>query len=96
MARTNEQPLKAVIEELLETYKLADKLKEVDIVQSWNKIMGNLIARHTTNLYISNKVLFVSLDSDALRQELGYAKKKIIHMLTKAYNKPVITDIVFK
>jgi predicted nucleic acid-binding Zn ribbon protein len=96
MARTNEQPLKAVIEELLETYKLADKLKEVDIIQSWNKIMGNIIARHTTNLYISNKVLYVSLDSDALRQELSYAKKKIITMLTKEYKKPVITDIVFK
>ncbi len=96
MVRTNEQTLKAVIEELLEVYKLADKLNEVDIIQSWNKIMGNVIAKHTTSLYISNKILFVSLDSAALRVELAYAKKKIIKMLTKEYNKIVITDIVFR
>ena len=96
MARTNEQPLKEVIEELLERYRLSDKLSEVNMIQSWNKIMGNVISKHTTNLYISNKILFVTLDSAALREELAYAKTKIIKMLTKEYNKVVITDIVFR
>jgi len=96
MARSNEQPLKAVIETMLESYKLSDKLNEVDIIQSWNKIMGNVIAKHTTNLYITNKILFISVDSAALREELSYAKSKIIKMLTKEYKKPVIIDIVFR
>jgi hypothetical protein len=94
--RTNEQPLKALIEEMLETYHLSDKLNEVNIIQSWNRILGKVIAQHTTSLYISNKILFVTLDSAALREELSYAKNKIIKMLTKEYNRVVITDIVFR
>ena len=96
MAKTNEQPLKEVIEELLKTYHLSNKLKEVDIIQSWSQMMGKVIAQHTTNLYISNKTLFVSLDSAALRVELVFAKTKILKMICKEYNQPVITDIVFK
>jgi len=96
MSKTNEQPLKEVIEELLKAYNLSNKLNEVDIIQSWNKMMGKVIAQHTTNLYISNKILFVSLDSAALREELLYAKTKIMKMLCKEYNQPVITDIIFR
>ena len=81
MVKTNEQPLKEVIEELLKTYHLSNKLKEVDIIQSWNQMMGKVIAQHTTNLYISNKTLFVSLDSAALRTELVFAKTKILKMI---------------
>lgn len=96
MQKTNEQPLKEVIEELLKVYKLNDKLNEVNIIQSWYKLMGKIIAKHTTNLYISNKILFVSLDSDALRVELTFAKTKILKLLNKEYKEVVIKDIVFR
>ncbi len=96
MPRTNEQPLKEVIDELLEAYHLTDRLNETEIIQSWTNIMGNVIAKHTTNIYIYNKILHVSLDSSALREELFLAKSKIIKMLTKKFKKPVINDIIFK
>jgi len=96
MFSTNEKSLKSVIEALLDAYNLTEKIQEVDIIQSWKKIMGKMIANHTTNLYISNKILFVTIDSSALKQELLYAREKIIKMICDEYKKEVIKEIVFK
>lgn len=95
MKKSNDQTLKEVINELLEAYKLGDKLKEVRLIGSWEKVVGKLINKHTKNLYIKKKVLFVKLDSAALRNELSYARQKIIKALNKEADKEVIDDIVF-
>ena len=96
MKKSNDQTLKEVINELLESYKLSDKLKEVRLIDSWEKVVGKLINKHTKNLYIKKKVLFVKLDSAALRNELSYARQKIIKALNKEAKEEVIDDIVFK
>ncbi|MCK4638731.1 MAG: DUF721 domain-containing protein [Bacteroidales bacterium] len=96
MKKSNDQTLKEVINELLEAYKLGDKLKEVRLIDSWEKVVGKLINKHTKNLYIKKKVLFVKLDSAALRNELSYARQKIIKALNKEAKEEVIDDIVFK
>ncbi|MBE9480441.1 MAG: DUF721 domain-containing protein [Bacteroidetes bacterium] len=95
MKKSNDQTLKEVINELLEAYKLGDKLKEVRLIDSWEKVVGKLINKHTKNLYIKKKVLFVKLDSAALRNELSYARQKIIKALNKEAKEEVIDDIVF-
>ncbi|MCK4360231.1 MAG: DUF721 domain-containing protein [Bacteroidales bacterium] len=95
MKKSNDQTLKEVINELLEAYKLGDKLKEVRLIDSWEKVVGKLINKHTKNLYIKKKVLFVKLDSAALRNELSYARQKIIKALNKEAKEVVIDDIVF-
>ena len=95
MKKSNDQTLKEVINELLESYKLSDKLKEVRLIDSWEKVVGKLINKHTKNLYIKKKVLFVKLDSAALRNELSYARQKIIKALNKEADEEVIDDIVF-
>ncbi len=96
MKKSNDQTLKEVINELLKAYKLSDKLKEVRLIDSWEKVVGKLINKHTKNLYIKKKVLFVKLDSAALRNELSYARQKIIKALNKEAKEEVIDDIVFK
>ncbi len=95
MKKSNDQTLKEVINELLEAYKLGDKLKEVRLIDSWEKVVGKLINKYTKNLYIKKKVLFVKLDSAALRNELSYARQKIIKALNKEAKEEVIDDIVF-
>ena len=95
MKKSNDQTLKEVINELLESYKLSDKLKEVRLIDSWEKVVGKLINKHTKNLYIKKKVLFVKLDSSALRNELSYARQKIIKALNKEADEEVIENIVF-
>jgi hypothetical protein len=55
-----------------------------------------MVAMHTKDLYIRNKVLFVRIDSPALRNELSYTREKIVKSLNNEVNAEVIEDVVFK
>ena len=55
-----------------------------------------MVAMHTRDLHIRNKILFVRMDSAALRNELSYAREKIVKSLNEEVNEEVIEDIVFK
>lgn len=95
MASSNEQSLKEVIHELLAAYRLDNKLHEVRLINSWESLMGISVAKQTSKIYISKGVLFVELNSAALRNELSYAKTKLVGLLNKEAGHDVITDIVF-
>ncbi len=94
--RKNEYSLKDVIEELINSYHLSGKLKETRIINSWEKVVGGIFAKHTTNLSIKNGILYVKLDSSVLRSELAMARSKLVDMLNKEVGEKVIEDIIFR
>jgi len=96
MKRESEFTLKEVIGQLLNAYRWGNKLDEVKIVESWEKVVGGIIGRHTVNMVVRNKVLYVKLDSSVLRSELHMAKSKIVKSLNKEVGKDVIDDIVLR
>ncbi len=96
MSRHNEHSLKDAIDLLLKTYKLDEKLAEKRLISSWENVMGAMIAKHTTDIYIKHKQLFVTLDSSALRNELVLAKSKIVKMLNDAVGTEVINEVVLR
>jgi len=96
MRRSNQYSLRTVIEELLKTFRLQDKLNETRVLKEWEKVVGPMVSRHTLHLNIRNKTLFVKVDSAPLRNELIYAREKILTLLNKEAGGTVIEDIVFQ
>lgn len=96
MSKHNEHSLKEAIDHLLKAYRLDDKMLEKRLINSWDKVMGKMIAKHTKELVIRNKQLFVTLDSSALRNELAMAKTKIVQMLNEEVGKEIINEIILK
>jgi predicted nucleic acid-binding Zn ribbon protein len=96
VSKHNEHTLKEAIEQLLKAYRLDGKLAERKLIASWEQVMGAMIAKHTTDLYIKHKQLFVTLDSAALRNELSLAKTKIVKMLNEEVGSEVITEVILK
>ncbi len=96
MNKTNEHTLKQVIEELIKAYNLDDKLKETNLTDCWEKIVGKMIAKHTNSLSLHKKILYVKLDSAALRNELSFSKQKIIKLINKEVKEDIIEQIVFE
>jgi predicted nucleic acid-binding Zn ribbon protein len=96
MSKHNEHSLKEVIDQMLRAYKLDDKLSERRLISSWEKVMGTMIAKHTKDLYIKQKQLYITLDSAALRNELLLAKSKIVSMLNNEVGTDVISDVVIR
>ncbi len=95
MPGSNEISLKEAIKQLLKVYRLDDKLNEVRLINSWEKVVGKMISRHTGNIYIKKKKLFVSVDSAALKNELSYSKENIIRMLNAEVGVKTIDEIIF-
>jgi len=93
---SNQQNLKQAIDRLLEAYGLKDKMLQLDIITSWEQLMGKAIARRTREMYFKDRILYISLDSSVLREELMMGKSKIIQLLNEKTGKELISDIVFK
>jgi len=93
--KSNEYTLKEAIEELLNAYSIKKKVDQTKVLQSWRKVCGEIIDKHTEKLYIRNNVLFVKVDSAALKNELYYAKTKLIKFVNKEAGVEIIEDIVF-
>lgn len=96
MSKSNEQPLGEIIDELLRHYNLRDRWASARVVHSWERVVGSYIASHTTDIHMQHGVLFVFLDSDALRNELLYAKTLLMNKLNEIAGDTIVEDIVFK
>jgi hypothetical protein len=92
---SNEQTLKAVIDELLKTYRLEDGISATKAINSWEKVVGTLIFKHTEKIYIRKNILYLKLDSPALKQELSFEKTRIIKKINKIAEHKLIEDIIF-
>ena len=94
MRKSNEKPLKAAIEEFLDSYHLRDKVNEAKVIVAWEKVVGEMVAKNTGNIYIRNKVLFIKVESAALRSELMFARNKIVAALNREVGGEVIRELV--
>ena len=94
MVHDDVQPLGDLIKAFYEQHKGPEYLDELKVLDSWPKVVGKFIASHTIDLSIRNKVLFVRLDSDALRNELSYSKSLLLKNLNDGVGKEVITELV--
>lgn len=96
MTRSNDQSIGDAIRAFLHSYHLDEKVNERRLIHEWEAVVGRVVALHTRTLYIRNRVLFASLDSPALRNELQYSLEMIRESLNKRVGTTVIDDIVLK
>ena len=94
--RSNDQTLKEAVDSMLKAYRLDDRLRQVKLIDSWEKIMGPTVANRTVEIKIFGKKLFVKLNSASLRQELFQEREKILNLLNEEAGAVVIEEIVFQ
>jgi len=93
MRRAREQSIGEVIKDLLKNYDITSKFNEAHIVTLWDKLMGPSVTKHTVNIEVEKRILFVQLDNAALKQELSYAKERIKKMLNDEIGEEVLLDV---
>ncbi len=95
MKKTNEILLKDAISAFLKDNHLESKLNETRVIGAWEEVVGKLIARHTNQMQIKDRVLYVKVDSAALREELSFQRSKLVKKLNSAAGIEAIDDIKF-
>jgi len=81
---------------MLKSYKLDSKFTEAALVNSWEKVVGPMIAKHTVQLSVYKRKLYVKMDNAALRNELTYAREKIKTALNRQAGAQIIDELIFK
>lgn len=92
----NDKQLNEVLEQLFKAYGWTEKMDGVKVVNAWEKVVGSIVANHTTNLYVNRGVLFVTVDSGALAHELYMERSEIASKINKEIGKKVIKELVIK
>lgn len=90
----NTQHIGKAIEQLLKSYHLKTKFDEANLVGSWERLVGKSVAKRTKNVFLKNKVLFVELDSPAMKSDLNLHKSEIIKLFSKEFGPDLVKEIV--
>lgn len=96
MKRNNAEQIGDVLRQFLRQQGLETPLNEYRLVDAWKDVVGPVIARYTTNLFIKNQVLYVSLSSSVIRQELMMGREMLVRNLNAQVGSQVIVNIVFR
>jgi predicted nucleic acid-binding Zn ribbon protein len=96
MERSNTNSIAEVIRAYLKEAKLEKPLKERQLVQSWESLLGRSVARATSRIYLKNGKLFVHLSSSVVRNELHMLQDEIIKKLNEAAGEELVEEIIFR
>lgn len=96
MRYKDDRKLGDVIQELIGAYHLSDKLNEMNVRKFWITCLGDTINKHTPQLYINKRKLFVKVDSAALRNELVMAKSRLLESINQHAGRSIIDEIVIR
>ncbi len=96
MKKNNLTHVGEAINEFLKQEKLDVKLSRFAVKNSWKEIVGELVANNTLEIGFNEQVLFLTLKSAALKQELSFNKQQLIDNINRFCAYRLISDIVFK
>lgn len=85
-----------VLKRMIEVYKLKGKLHEARLRNAWSSLMGPSIAKHTDSLYLRNDCLVLRITSSSLKQELSFAKEKIIRLMNEELGEAYIKEVIIR
>src|SRR5688572_21334207 len=84
------------INQLFREEKLDVKISRFTVKNSWKEIVGEVIARNTSEIFFNDKVIFVTLNSAALKHELSYRKEEIVNNINKFCGYKLVEEIVIR
>lgn len=93
MKRQNTESLGAVIMQLLREQGLEKPLLEHRVIEAWPRLLGTTVAHYTGKMEVKDGVLYVRIQSAALRHELFLCRLKLVEKLNAEVGADVLSDI---
>ena len=94
MINHNYVTLGDAIQRILTEKKLMTGVHAQRIKNSWQQIMGEMVAKHTQKISFLNGKLYITVDSSVLKNELYYSRKKIKEVFNSELGEEVIKEVV--
>lgn len=94
MRKQNDQSIGDALKELLAENHITAKVREVQLQNGWEALMGKTIARETDEVLIKNKKLILKIKSAPLRHELKFHIPQMIGIVNTHFGDTVVESIV--
>ncbi len=79
-----------------ENPELYHKMMEARVQRLWRELFGPEVSRYTSNVYVKNRILFVSMTSSVMRSEMLAMRKRLVKTLNEQAGSDIIDDIVIR
>lgn len=96
MRRSRTISLAEAVKDFIKEMNLEKGLTEVNLINSWEEIVGKAIALRTTKVYIKDHILYVHLNSSVVRNELLMLREALKDKLNEKAGSEVIREIVLR
>lgn len=96
MHKEGESTLKEALGEFTNSKKIKTGYKQVLIQKFWEQNMGKMINSYTKKLYVRGNILYVTIDSSPLKQELDLGRDKVLSLIEKEFGKDYISKLVLR
>jgi len=90
---TESKSIKDLMGAFIKENNLSKGFTQIRVKEAWLQVMGNGVQSYTTSVKLQNDVLVVHLSSSVLREELGYGKDKIVHMMNEVLGDTLIKKV---
>lgn len=95
--RKNSQTLGDVIRDFFENSPaLREKILQLRVQRGWGELLGPMVQQYTSNIYVKDRVLHVSITSSVLRSELLLCRERLVKSLNEYAGADVIGDIIVR
>lgn len=94
--KDKDQSINAAIDKFLKAYNLDGRMKDFDIINGWEEMMGKAISVRTEKIYIRNRILHLKMNSSVMRDELLFGKQVIIDRVNQKAGTQYIVDVWFE
>lgn len=84
-----------LLDKILKTYQLDDKLYRQRIFNIWAEIIGNDLAKVCQPVRLEGEILTLKVKNQIWRQELGNKEKELLNSIKTKTNVSKISKIIF-
>ncbi|MFV0306091.1 MAG: DUF721 domain-containing protein [Moheibacter sp.] len=95
MRKENKQSLGDAIKRMISDLGMEDKILAIQVEELFTEMMGTPIMKYVEQTKVSKQILYVKMDSPALKNELQYGKSKIIAHINGEIGKNYLNDVKF-
>lgn len=96
MRRSKTITLGEALKEYRAEMNIDTRLKEVNLIKSWEDIAGRAIARRTSKVYLKGGKLYIHLTSSVVRSELSMARDSLKERLNELAGEELVKEIILR
>ena len=97
MRRKNAQSIGEILRDYFEdNTEFYEKIMESRIRYAWRQLLGPMAMYYTRTIYVRDRVLYISITSAVLRNELLLTKEKLKESLNKKIGNAFLFDLVIR